>query len=84
MNGRRAAVRTLSSIKSSSNFIVDACSMIDSGVVNTIFKDVDDDGEDAGLFIVLVGEACFGRVLNKDFLHWFWLEFRLVEVIVFV
>lgn len=46
MNGRRAVVRTLSSIKSSNSFIVDACSMIDSGVVKTMCNAVGD-SEDA-------------------------------------
>jgi hypothetical protein len=36
MIGRRALVRTLSSIKSSKRVSVDACSIIDSGVVNTM------------------------------------------------
>lgn len=36
MIGLLALVRTLSSIKTSSNFCVDACSMIASGVVRTI------------------------------------------------
>ena len=84
MNGRRAAVRTLSSIRSSSNFIVDACSMIDSGVVSTIFKEVDVGGEISGVG-VLVAEVrrCVRRLLNSLFRHWFLLKFRLFEILVF-
>jgi len=39
--GRLGLVRTLSSIKSSNKLIVDACSIIDSGVVKTILSAVD-------------------------------------------
>ena len=43
MIGRRALVRTLSLIRSSSRLTVEACSMIDSGVVNTMCRAVGDD-----------------------------------------
>ena len=39
----------LSSIKSSNNVTVDACSIIDSGVVKTICKADDDDDDDVDL-----------------------------------
>lgn len=40
--GRRGLVRTLSSIRSSNKLTVDACSIIDSGVVKTMDKAVED------------------------------------------
>jgi hypothetical protein len=46
MMGRRALVRTLSLIRSSNRFTVEACSIIDSGVVKTICRAVEEDEED--------------------------------------
>jgi len=50
MMGLRALVRTLSLIRSSNRFTVEACSIIDSGVVKTMCRAVevydDDDSDD--------------------------------------
>ena len=43
MIGRLALVRTLSSMRSSNRFCVDACSIMDSGVVKTMLRAVEDD-----------------------------------------
>lgn len=43
MIGPLALVRTLSSIKRSSKFCVEACSIMDSGVVNTMRREDDED-----------------------------------------
>ena len=46
MMGRRALVRTLSLMRSSSRLTVEACSIIDSGVVNTMYRAVGEDDEE--------------------------------------
>lgn len=50
MTGLRALVLTLSSMRSSKRLTVEACSMIASGVVTTIWRAVDEDR--APLFIL--------------------------------
>lgn len=47
MMGRRALVRTLSLMRSSSRLTVEACSIIDSGVVNTMCRAVAEDEEES-------------------------------------
>lgn len=46
MIGRLALVRTLSSIRSSSRLTVEACSMMASGVVRTMWRAVGEDNDD--------------------------------------
>ena len=50
--GRRGLVRTLSSMRSSNKFTVEACSIIDSGVVKTMERAVVDAEENVDLCIV--------------------------------
>jgi len=47
MMGRRALVRTLSSMRSSNRFTVDACSIMAWGVVNTMCSAVGDATDDS-------------------------------------
>lgn len=55
--GPRALVRTLSSISTSRRFCVDACSMIDSGVVNTICRCTEDERRVLGNKLCLLKES---------------------------
>jgi hypothetical protein len=67
MIGRRADVRTDSSIRSSNKLTVDACSMIDSGVVSTICNADDDDDVDDGGLCVLVPVPFFRPSPDNEF-----------------
>jgi hypothetical protein len=50
MIGRLALVRTLSSMRSSKRFCVEACSIMDSGVVKTMWRAVEDDEDPPSCF----------------------------------